>query len=127
MLRSQNNKMKTRSTGKRSKALEKDGLKFGDNRLAAVADAYLKFYGERAFRIKDLAIFEFQHPELCQPIDGQLSSGAVARHDPERMARAQRAGYVYIAMRDASMWVVSESIHKFIMEILAMVRDGKLV
>lgn len=55
------------------------------------------------------------------------SSGQIARHDPERMARAQRAGELIEKFSQYSHMAfgINDSDAAFILGILAAVRDGK--
>lgn len=58
---------------------------------------------------------------------GVQSSGHIARHDPELMARAQRAGELCEKYSQYSIMAIgiSDSDTAFIFGILAAVRDGK--
>lgn len=58
-------------------------------------------------------------------VQANHSSGQIARHDPERMARAQRAGKIINEIGDSGINDLDISDRTFILELLIAVRDGK--
>jgi hypothetical protein len=64
-------------------------------------------------------------PEVVRNLNHALSSGQAARHDPERIHRAQRAGRIALELRNKGYVGLNEADQVFIINVLNMVRDGK--
>jgi hypothetical protein len=122
--------MATRSTKRQSKALAKDGLRSVRVKISGIPhNAICECGHENGYHRqsgKCDAGLGANHC-FCQSFKPVLvSSGQIARHDPERIYRCQKAGRIALELRNKGFAELSEGDQVFIINLLSAMRDGKL-